>query len=140
MLRGIAKIYARLSYLFQLEVEGHKNDINAATAKRNAEEKRTLVTQLNAEADAIEQNMKQVDAEEEERRKGEEYLKLTDKEKYDDQQASKKEKDAALQMITEKRGLATQEAKNVSDAEQVAQVLRGRAADSRAFADKIRQI
>lgn len=140
MLRTFAKFWARLSYLWSLEVEGHKNDINAATAKRNAEEKRTLVTQLNAEADAIEQNVKQVEADEEERHKGEEYLKLTDKDKYEDQQASKKEKDAALQMIAEKRGLAAQEAKNVSDAEQVAQVLRGRAADSRAFADKIRSL
>lgn len=140
MLRTFAKFWARLHYIFSLEVEAQKNDLNAATAKRNAEEKRKLVAQLNAEAYAIEANVKQVEAEEEERKKGEEYLKLTDKEKYDDQQASKKEKDAALQMIAEKRKLAEEEAKNVSSAEQVAQVLRGRAADSRNFADKIRQI
>src|ERR1039457_3191926 len=98
MLRTFAKFWAHLSYLWSLEVEGHKNDVNAATAKRNAVEKRALVAQLNAEADAIEANVKQVEAEEEERHKGEEYLKLADKEKYEDQQASKKEKDAALQM------------------------------------------
>jgi hypothetical protein len=73
-------------------------------------------------------------------KQGEEYQQLSDKEKYEDQQASKKEKDDALQMVAEKRKLATEETKNVSNAEQVAQVLRGRAADSRAFADKIRQI
>jgi len=43
-------------------------------------------------------------------------------------------------MIAAKRKLADEEAKNVSSAEQVAQVLRGRAAGSRNFADKIRQI
>lgn len=46
----------------------------------------------------------------------------------------------SLQMIAAKRKLAEEEAKNVSSAEQVAQVLRGRAAGSRNFADKIRQI
>ena len=58
---------------------------------------------------------------------------MSGQEKYE----SDKERKDAEQMIAEKRGLAAQEAKNVSDAEQVAQVLRGRAADSRAFADKI---
>ena len=140
MLRIISRWWARLSYLWTLEVEAEKNLINAATAKRNAEEKRALVAKLNAEADAIEQNVKQVESEEEERKKGEDYLKLSDKEKYEDERASKKEKDGALQMIAEKRKLAQEEAKNVSNAEQVAQVLRGRAADSRSFADKIRQI
>lgn len=140
MLRIFSKWWARLSYLWVLEIEGHKNDLNAATAKRNADEKRKLVAQLNAEADAMEANVKKVETEEDARMHTLEWQELTPKEQYEDQQASKKEKDAALQMIAEKRKLAEQEAKNVSDAEQVAQVLRGRAADSRAFADKIRQI
>ena len=49
------------------------------------------------------------------------------------------EKDAALQMIAEKRKLAEEERKNVSNSEQVAQVLGVRAQDSRGFADKIRE-
>ena len=118
MIRGIAKIYARLSYLLQLEVESAKNELNAATAKRNADEKRNLVTQLNAEADAMEANVKKVEAEEDTRMHTPEWQKLTPREQYEDQQASKKEKDAALQIIAEKRKLAEQEAKNVSDAEQ----------------------
>ena len=140
MLKGIAKWWAKLSYLFSLEVEAETNEINAATAKRNAEEKRKLVVQLTAEADAIEASIKSVAAEEEKRKQGEEYKKLTPQEQYEDQQASKKEKDAAEQIIAEKRKLAEQESKNVSDGEQVAQVLRGRAQDSRMFADKIREL
>ena len=59
MIRIISKWWAKPSYLWSLEVEGHKNLINAATAKRNADDKRKLVEQLNAEADAIEKNVKE---------------------------------------------------------------------------------
>jgi hypothetical protein len=59
---------------------------------------------------------------------------------YEDERASKKEKDAALQMVAEKRKLAEEEGENVASAEQVGQVLRGRAQDSRSFADKIREL
>jgi hypothetical protein len=140
MLRGIAKWWAKLSYIFSLETEAAKNEINGATAKRNAEEKRKLVLQLNSEADAIYENMKKVEKEEEERRAGEEYQKLSKQDQYEDERAAKKEKDDALQIISEKRKLADEESKHVSEAEQVAQVLRGRAQDSRSFADKIREI
>jgi hypothetical protein len=139
MLRIFAKWYAKLSYLFSLEVEAQKNELNAATAKRNADEKRKLVLQLNSDADAIYENMKKVEEEETKRRAGDEYLNLTPQEKYEDERAAKKEKDDALQIISEKRKLADEESKRVSEAEQVAQVLRGRAQDSRAFADKIRE-
>jgi hypothetical protein len=140
MLRIFAKWWARLSYVWQLEVEAGKNELNAATAKRNADEKRKLVLQLNAEADAIYENMKKVEEEETKRRAGEEYQKLSKQEQYEDERAAKKEKDDALQIISEKRKLADEESKHVSEAEQVAQVLRGRAQDSRSFADKIREI
>jgi len=140
MLRIFAKWWARLSYVWQLEVEAGKNELNAATAKTNADEKRKLVLQLNAEADAIYENMKKVEEEETKRRAGEEYQKLSKQEQYEDERAAKKEKDDALQIISEKRKLADEESKHVSEAEQVAQVLRGRAQDSRSFADKIREI
>lgn len=44
-----------------------RNEINATTAKRNAEDKRKLVMQLNSEANAIEASIKYVEAEEEKR-------------------------------------------------------------------------
>jgi hypothetical protein len=167
MLRAIAKIYAKLSYLFALEVESAKNEINAATAKRKADEKRKLVEQLNAEADAIEKNIKEV-AEKEEKGywlcecgkensdvpplpqttghkvhcdcgKEMKLVKRSDMSGQEKYESDKELKDAE-KIIAEKRALATQEATNVSEGEKVAQMLRGRAADSRAFADKIRQI
>ena len=140
MIRILTKWWAKLSYLWALETEAHKSLINAGTAKVNADEKRRLVAQLNAEADEIEANIKDVEAQEEVRKSAPEYQALTPKEQYDDQQASKAEKDAAVQVMNEKRELAKAESAKVSEAEQVAQVLRGRANDSRSFADKIRAL
>jgi hypothetical protein len=57
MLRFLAKTYARLSYLFQLEVEAAKSEINAAIAKRNADDKRKLAEDLNADADAMDKRI-----------------------------------------------------------------------------------
>jgi len=110
-----------------LEVEGRKSEINASLAKANAEASRKLVDQLNAEADAIEENVKKVEAEEVARKSAPEYRKLTKQEKYDDERNSKKEKDAAVQMVIEKRNLARQEIENVKNREQVAQTLRATA-------------
>ena len=140
MIRILTKWWAKLSYLWALETEAHKSLINAGTAKVNADEKRRLVAQLNAEADEIEANIKDVEAQEEVRKSAPEYRAFTPKEQYDDQQASKAEKDAAVQVMNEKRELAKAESAKVSEAEQVAQVLRGRANDSRSFADKIRAL
>lgn len=140
MIRLLGRIWARISYLFTLEVEAAKNEINAATAKVNAAEKRKLVEQLTAEADAIEANIKTVEVEEETRKSAPEYQNLSKQEQYEDERESKKERDAALQMVAEKRKLVEQETENVTNAENVARVLKGRAQDSRAFADKIRQI
>jgi hypothetical protein len=77
MIRLIAKWYAKLSYVFSLEIEGGKSDINAAIAKQNAEETRRIAAQLTAEADELEKNIKDVEAEEEARKSAPEYLKLT---------------------------------------------------------------
>jgi len=140
MLRALAKWWARITYIWQLEFEAGKSDVNAAVAKRNADQVRNAVEQLNAEADAIEANVKKVEAEEEARKKTDAYQKLSAQETHEDERASKKEKDGALQMIAEKRGLAAQQSKEVSEKEQVAQSLRGLASNSREFADKIRQL
>jgi hypothetical protein len=140
MLRTLGKIWAKLSYIFTLEVEAAKADINASVAKRNAETSRKLVAQLTAEADTIEENIKTVAADEDKRRATPEYLSLSKQEQYEDERASKKEKDAALQIVAEKRRLAEQEKENVANRDQVSQTLRGTAANSRAFANKIREL
>jgi hypothetical protein len=154
MLRAIAKWYARRVYIWQLEFEAGKSDVNAAIAKRNADETRKLAEQLNTdadvldkEADAIQANIKEVEAEEQKRFQTDEYKKLTKQEQYEDDRASQQEKNAAVQLIgekrasaTEKRGLAAEHAKSVSEKEQTAQSLRGLAANSRMFADKIREL
>lgn len=133
-------MWARISYVWTLEVEAGKSDVNAAVAKRNGAQARSAADQLSKEADAIESNIKKVEAEEEARRNTEQYQKLSPQEKYEDERASKKEKDGALQMIAEKRGLAEQQSKDASEKEQVAQSLRGLAENSREFADKIRKL
>jgi hypothetical protein len=118
MIRAAAKWWARISYLFTLEVEAEKNEINAATAGQ-------------CEGGGGGRRKPQA---------GRGIPNLSAQEKYEDEHASKKEKDAALQMVAEKRRLAAEEGKNVASAEHVTQVLRGRAHDSRAFADKIRAL
>lgn len=123
-----------------LEIEAGKSDVNASVAKKNADQARTLAEQLSAEAEAIEANVKKGEAEEAVRHQSDEYQKLSCQEKYEDERASKKEKDGALQMVAEKRGLAEQHNKEVSEKEHVAQSLRGLAANSREFADKIRAL
>jgi hypothetical protein len=140
MIRAIAKWWAKRSYIWDLEVEASKSEINAGTANRNAEAKRKLVAQLNAEADAIEENVKTVETEEEVRKTAPEYQQLSAQEKYEDERAAKKEKDAAMQIMSEKRELAKQEQENVDAAIQAVNMLSGRAQDSRNFADKIREL
>lgn len=57
MLRSFAKWWARTSYVFKLEAEAERGDINAAIARRNAGEHRKLAEQINAEADGIEKRI-----------------------------------------------------------------------------------
>jgi hypothetical protein len=48
MIRFFTKLFAKLSYLWQLEFESAKSDLNADLAKRNADEKHKLVSKLNS--------------------------------------------------------------------------------------------
>jgi hypothetical protein len=140
MLRLIARIWAKLGYLFALEVEAAKGDINSRIASQNAVAAAQLELQLRSDADAIEASIKKVEAEEEARKSAPEYLKLTPQEQYEDERAAKAEKDAALQMVAEKRKLADQERQNTADRNQVAETLSGTAANARQFANKIRNL
>jgi hypothetical protein len=140
MLRILGKLWAKFSYLWQLEVEAAKGDINSAIAHQNAGIAQKLADQLMAEADAIEENVKKVEAEEEVRKSAPEYQALSPKEQYDDQQASKAEKGTAAQMVTDKRNLAKQEADNAASREEISKTLKATAANARQFADKIRKL
>jgi hypothetical protein len=153
-LRAITNKWAKISYIFSLETEAAKNELNAFTAQQNGNDSRKLAKQLakeatvlDAEVDAIQANIEKVEAEEAKRAQTEKYQKLSEQEQYEDQRASQQEKNAAVTMMDEKRAaanekrdLAKKETENVSNCEQVSQVLRGRANDSRTFADKIRQL
>jgi hypothetical protein len=84
MFRFFANWYAKLSYRWELEVGAGKSELNANLSAHNANDKRKHVEQVNRVADDIEKNITLVAAEEEERKKGEDYLKLTAQEKYEE--------------------------------------------------------
>jgi len=129
MIRLLAKIWAKLAYRFKLEKEAATNEINAALSSKRAAEKRQLVEQLNAEADAIQGNI----AKEEET---EEYKKLAGQEKYE----ADREKNDAKKIVADKRASAKTESEAVSEGEKTAQYFRQLAANSRIVAEKIRRL
>ena len=49
MIRFFTRLWAKWNYVFQLEFESAKSDLNADLAKRNANEKRNLVAKLRRE-------------------------------------------------------------------------------------------
>jgi len=129
MIRFIARFVAKRQYIFKLEKEGQVNELNARVALKNATDRRSLIDQLNREADDIDANI----AKEEET---EEYKALTGQEKYE----ADREKDEAKKIAAEKRRAAEAEAINVSEGEKTAQMLRNMAQSSFLLADKIRKL
>src|SRR5271155_5040980 len=65
MIRTFARIWAKLSYRFQLESEAARQTINAKLAGNLAAERRITVAKLRAEADSIEARIKEYSAKEE---------------------------------------------------------------------------
>jgi hypothetical protein len=59
MFRFIAKVAAKVIYRWRQEVESETNLLHAGLATRLAQEKRDLVSRLNAEADPMEARIKQ---------------------------------------------------------------------------------
>jgi hypothetical protein len=59
MLRLIARIWAKHSYVFQLEHEASRTEINARLAENLAAERRQNVAKLRAEADEIDKRIKE---------------------------------------------------------------------------------
>jgi len=129
MLRFFARFYAKRRYIWHQELEAANHDLNASLSALRAKEKRALVAQLNAEADAIDAHIKTQE-------ESEEYKALTGQAKYE---ADKEKKDA--QNIAEaKRAQAKEEGKLIEGGEATAKHFRQQAANGRATAEKLRKL
>src|SRR2546430_15799551 len=64
MIRAFAKLWAKWRYLWKQEVDAATVEMNALATAARAGEKRLLMGRMNAQADAIEENMKRVAQEE----------------------------------------------------------------------------
>jgi hypothetical protein len=60
MIRFFARIWARLQYIFRLELEAATNELHAGISEFLIKEKQKNIDRLNAEADAIENNIQRV--------------------------------------------------------------------------------
>jgi hypothetical protein len=140
MIRFIAQILARWNYIFTLEFESAKSEVNARLAERNTNEKRKLFARLNQEANDIEASIKSVEAEEEKRKNSLENTALTPQEKYEDERAATKERQDAENMVAEKRRIAAEHEKDISGGEETVKHLRTLADNGRNVADKIRKL
>jgi hypothetical protein len=129
MLRPLARFWAKRRYIWTLETEAAANEINARLSAKRAAEKRTLVAQLNSEADAIEKQIT-------EGQESEEYKSLAGQEKYE----ADREKNDAKKIVESKRQTAAEEEKNAENGEATAKTFRQQAANSRATADRIRNL
>ncbi len=129
MLRTLARFWAKRKYIWTLETESAANELNAGLSARRADEKRKLVAQLKAEADAIDKQIS-------EGQESEEYKALAGQDKYE----ADREKNDAKKIAESKRQTATEEEKNAENGEATAKHFRQQAANSRATADRIREL
>lgn len=129
MLRILARFWAKRRYIFNTELDAATNDLNAGLSARRAEEKRQLVAQLNADAEAIYKNINEQEA-------SDDYKSLTGQEKYEADQ----EKKAAQKIAESKRQTAAQEEEMVSGGEAAAKHFRQQTANGRATAEKLRSL
>ena len=140
MFRLLVLWVARLAYVWKQEFSAATHDLNAGVAAMNAQATRDEIAQLNAEADAIDENIKKVEAEEEARKATPEYQALDSKTQYEDEQKAKTEKNQAVNIAAAKRNQAKELAAKVTQGEQAAQFFRSQATASRALADKLRSL
>ena len=61
MIRIIARFWAKKKYVWREELDAATKDLNASAAQYRAGERRQAIAKLNAEADAIDANIKRVD-------------------------------------------------------------------------------
>jgi hypothetical protein len=129
MLRTLARFWAKRRYIWHQELEAANHDLNASLSAVRAKEKHALVAQLNADADAIDANIKtQEDSEE--------YKALTGQAKYE---ADKEKKDAE-NIAESKRAQAKEEEKMIEGGEGTAKHFRQQAANVRATAERLRKL
>jgi hypothetical protein len=129
MTRLLARFWAKRRYIFNQELEAATSDLNAGLSARRAREKRDLVAQLNAEADAIEEHIKL-------KEDSDEYKALAGQDKYEGDQ----EKKAAQKIAESKRQLAAEEEKLIEGGEAAAKHFRQQAANGRTTAEKLRSL
>jgi hypothetical protein len=166
MFRFIAKVAAKIIFRWKQELEGGTNEIAAALATRNAQEKRELVARVTKEADDMEARIKEAaDMEEKgfwECENGHEtagipnvdagvsvwncecgspakFIKrdqMSGQEKYE----SDKDRGEAEKLAQSKRDQAKAEEENAANSEKTAKYFRDLAANNRKVADKIRNL
>jgi hypothetical protein len=167
MIKFLAKRWAKWNYIFQLEFESAKGDLNADLAKRNTNEKRKLVERLNKEAEDIDKRIAEMKVLEEQgywlcengHEKGDAFIPTRDGEgrtrlecneptklvKLSEMTAqeryeSERERNEAEKVGESKRQQANAESENVTGGDQTEKHLRGLADNARAVADKIRKL
>lgn len=168
MIRFFARRWAKRRYIWNTEIEAATHDLNASLSALRAKEKRAYVAQLRAEADAIDENIKSMDANLEkgfwecenghespaqfeagakvdpltqtcECGKPAKFIKL-DQMSGQEKYESDKQRGEAEKIAESKRQQATEEEKNAEGGEQAAKHFTRQAAASRATAERIRNL
>jgi flagellar biosynthesis GTPase FlhF len=130
MLRFLANWWAKVRYIWKEEFEAQVAELNAKAALSQAKDKRDLIAEVTKEADAIEENIKRVAAED--AAKG-----LTGKEQYE---ADQELKDAE-KILQSKRDYAEKQLpEEIQKHEATANHFRRQAAQAREFADRLRRL
>jgi hypothetical protein len=129
MIRFFARWWAKRRYIFSMETEAAVHDLNAGLSAQRAKEKRSLVAQLNADADAIDESIKT-------QTESEEYKSLTGQAKYE---ADKEKKDAE-NIAESKRQQAKEEERLIEGGEATAKHFRQQAGNGRLTAEKLRKL
>jgi hypothetical protein len=168
MFRFIAKVAAKISFRWKQELEAGTNEIAAALATRNAEEKRELVARVTKEADEMDARIKEVSEMEEkglwlcenghesppqfesgskvdtltqtcECGKPAKFIKR-DQMTGQEKYESDKDRGEAQKIADDKRATAKAEEEDAANSEKTAKYFRDLATNNRTIADKIRRL
>ena len=168
MLRFVARIWAKLSYIWKLEIEAGTNELHAELTARLMEEKQAVIDRLNGEADAIDENIKRVSLLEEQGfwlcdnghekldafipeqleggrracldcRAPAKFIKRSEMTGQEKYESDKERKDAA-DLAAEKRRVAEQNAESIPESQTYITTFRNNAENARQTADRARKI
>jgi len=130
MIRALAKFWAKRRYIWKQEFEAAITKINASSAaSARAIEKRLLVARLHAQADAIDQSIKNV-AEDETKKE------MTGQEKYE----SDRERREVEKMSVDYRAQAKQLETDIQGHEDTVKAFTKQPAQGREFVDLLRKL